>query len=92
MHTSSTSRSSWTARPFAAVPGIWLWIGTRCAAAKARHERRQALASLSLLRERDPRLFAETGVDPLDLPPPRVETISLFPQVVISGFFYEGRR
>ena len=50
------------------------------------------MALLLELRDRDPRLFEETRVDPIDLPPPASSTILLIPQVVISRYFIEGHR
>lgn len=62
------------------------------AARRERIEHRRAMLCLFELRNRDQRLFEETRVDPIDLPPPDLPAISLFPQTVISGFFFEDRR
>lgn len=49
-------------------------------------DRRRTLRILQELRDRDPRLFAETRVDPADLPPP-ARTGALFPPSIIAGLF-----
>jgi hypothetical protein len=54
-------------------------------------ERRRVLRRLRDLRERDPRLFEETGVDPIDLPPPATDTTSLFPQSIIAEYLFGTR-
>jgi hypothetical protein len=86
MFTSLSLAYPWKLNPLSAMPGLRQWWRSRIAAHRARTERRRSLALLLALRERNPRLFEETRIDPLDLLPPRLATISLFPPVVISKY------
>lgn len=92
MLTSSHSPTSLAATFIAVRREAGRWIHSLIVARRERIERRRTMALLLELRDRDPRLFEETRVDPIDLPPPASSTILLFPQVVISRYFIEGHR
>ncbi len=50
------------------------------------------LARMAALRIRDPRLFAETGFDPNELPLLPTGRNSLFPAAVICDYFCNDRQ
>jgi len=89
-----TSFSSATPRmfhPLAVVPVLRHWCQARIAAYQARVGRRRSMALLRALREHHPRLFEETRLDPIELPPPGLDALSLLPPVVISTYILGDR-
>jgi hypothetical protein len=68
------------------------WVHARLSAFRRAAERRRVLRTLQELRDRDPRLFEETGVDPNDLPPPAQSGVALFAQTVVAGYLFGDSR
>lgn len=89
MSFSASSRQAWTDSLLHPAHAAEHWIHARVHAFRQTAERRRMLRLLQELRDRDPRLFEETGVDPIDLPPPKADFIALLPQTVIAGTYFD---
>lgn len=67
-------------------------VGGALDAFRAAAQRRRVLGCMRELRERDPRLFEETGFDSNYLPPPAADALSLSPQSVIGEYLFGNHR
>jgi hypothetical protein len=67
------------------------WFHARIDAFHQSIEHRPSVCRLQELRDRDPRLFEEMGIDQIDLPPPSTAAVTVFPHAVISSYFLKDR-